>query len=161
MSALTEATDWRRSTFAHITIGSNDLKRARNFYDATFAALGDRRQPAGPYAVGAFFVFLDLLEGNFELCRERCLTNTALFAPLTQSRADSDICRVRHPITNIHVAPLSEIISPAALTTVQIGEKSLQIDAAHKSLPSSPCKGSCFARQMPQAFPQKPKQRCS
>lgn len=26
--------------FTHVMIGSNDLERARNFYDATFAALG-------------------------------------------------------------------------------------------------------------------------
>ena len=26
--------------FTHVIIGSNDLERARNFYDATFAALG-------------------------------------------------------------------------------------------------------------------------
>ncbi len=25
--------------FTHVMIGSNDLERARNFYDATFAAL--------------------------------------------------------------------------------------------------------------------------
>jgi catechol 2,3-dioxygenase-like lactoylglutathione lyase family enzyme len=30
----------RESMFTHIMIGSNDLKRAREFYDATFAALG-------------------------------------------------------------------------------------------------------------------------
>ena len=28
--------------FTHVMIGSNDLERARNFYDATFAALGSR-----------------------------------------------------------------------------------------------------------------------
>ncbi|MCJ2019529.1 VOC family protein [Methylobacterium sp. E-065] len=28
--------------FTHIMIGSNDLKRARDFYDATFAALGGK-----------------------------------------------------------------------------------------------------------------------
>lgn len=28
--------------FTHIMIGSNDLERSRNFYDATFAALGGR-----------------------------------------------------------------------------------------------------------------------
>ncbi|MGO4134145.1 VOC family protein [Rhizobium brockwellii] len=28
--------------FTHVMIGSNDLERARNFYDATFAALGGK-----------------------------------------------------------------------------------------------------------------------
>ena len=28
--------------FTHVMIGSNDLERARRFYDATFAALGGK-----------------------------------------------------------------------------------------------------------------------
>lgn len=29
--------------FTHVMIGSNDLERARDFYDATFVALGGKR----------------------------------------------------------------------------------------------------------------------
>ena len=40
--------------FTHVMIGSNDLERARSFYDATFAAIGG---PAGEMDAGGRLVY--------------------------------------------------------------------------------------------------------
>lgn len=89
--------------FSHVTVGTNDLERARAFYDAVFATIGVVRRWAYPTAIG--YVFKDDHRPQFWVMKP----------------FDENVARPGNGLTSAFIAPDRAAVDAAYATAMRHG----------------------------------------